>query len=189
MNTTINIPLSKNKLTWIIIGSIVFISISAFMFLKADWIGEDNPAIKIISKYGGMVGVLFFIFTLLQAIKKIKTDSVGLSITMEGFFDNSNAANLGLISWKDIIGFREWTFEGTKSLIVLVDNPNQYIDMTTNFITKKMLQANHKGCGSPIVVSATSLSISYDQLKEYIIDGYANYHKKIINNKNKNYEK
>jgi hypothetical protein len=43
-----------------------------------------------------------------------------------------------------------------------------------------MLQANHKGCGSPIVISASSLAITYEQLKEYVIDGYANYHEKTI---------
>jgi hypothetical protein len=183
MNTTINIPLSKNKLTWIIIASIFFIVLCSFMFLKADWIGEHNEVIKIISKYGGIAGVLFFIFTLLQAIIKRKDEKAGFSITSQGFYDNSNAATLGLISWKDIIGFKEWTFEGTKSLVVLVDNPKDYIELEKSFITKKMLQANHKGCGSPIVVSATSLTISYEQLKEYVIDGYANYHEKLVNSK------
>jgi hypothetical protein len=128
MDTAINIPLSKNKLTWIIIASIFFIMFCTFMFLKADWIGENNAAVKVISKYGGMAGVLFFIFTLLQAIKKIKSNTTGLSITSEGFYDNSNAANFGLIKWKDVTGFREWTFEGTKCLVVLVDNPKEYID-------------------------------------------------------------
>jgi hypothetical protein len=184
MNTTINIPLSKNKLTWIIIASIFFIMFCTFMFLKADWIGENNAGIKIISKYGGIVGVFFFIFTMLQAIKKRKDENVGFSITSQGFYDNSSAAKLGLISWKDIIGFKEWTFEGTKSLVVLVDNPKEYIELETSFIVRKMLQANHTGCGSPIVISATALTISYEQLKEYVIDAYVNHNETIINHIN-----
>jgi hypothetical protein len=183
MDTAINIPFSKNKLTWIIIASIFFIMFCTFMFVKADWIGENNEVIKVISTYGGIAGVLFFIFTLLQAIKKRKDEKAGFTITSQGFYDNSNAAKLGLISWKDIIGFKEWTFEGTKSLVVLVDNPKEYIELETSFIMKKMLQANHKGYGSPIVISATSLAITYEQLKEYLIDGYANYHEKIISHK------
>lgn len=184
MDTAINIPLSKNKLTWVITASIFFIMLCSFMVLKADWIGEDNEAVKIIAKYGGIAGVLFFVFTMLQAIKKRKDETMGFSITGEGFYDNSNAANLGLIRWKDITGFREWTFEGTKSLVILVDNPKEYIETTTNFIIKKMLQANHKGCGSPIVVSATSLSITYEKLKDYIIEGYTKYNE--IKNSYKN---
>jgi arginine exporter protein ArgO len=183
MATEINIPLSKNKLTWIITASIFFIMLCSFMVLKADWIGEDNKAVKVISKYGGIAGVLFFTFTMLQAIKKRKGERIGFSITGEGFYDNSNAANLGLIRWQDIKGFREWTFEGTKCLVVLVDNPKEYIETATGFIIKKMLQANHKGCGSPIVISATSLSITYEKLKDSIIEGYAKFNETKISYK------
>jgi hypothetical protein len=181
MVSTINIPLSKNKLIWIIIASIFFMVFCTFMFLKANWIGENDEALKTISKYGGMAGVLFFIFTLLLAIKKRKEEKVGFSITSQGFYDNSSAAKLGLISWKDIIGFKEWTFEGTKSLVVLVNNPKEYIELETSFIVRKILQANHIGCESPIIISATVLTISYEVLKEHVIDGYVNYNETIIN--------
>ncbi len=181
MNTTINIPLSKKKLTWIIMTSIFFIMFSIFMFLKAEWIGDNNEAVKIISKYGGLAGIFFFIFTMLHAIKKNKSENAGFSITSQGFYDNSNAAKLGLISWKDIVGFKEWTFEGTKSLVVLVDNPKEYIELETSFMVRKMLQANHTGFGSPIVISAVALTVSYDELKEYVIDAYVNYNETIIN--------
>ena len=184
MNASINIPLSKNKLTWIIIASIFFIAFCFFMVLKANWIGDNNEAVKTISKYGGVAGTMFFIYTLLLAIKKRKDEKVGFCIMNEGFYDNSNSTNLGLIRWKDIKGFKEWNFEGTKSLVVLVDNPKDYIQMTTNFIAKKMLQANHKGCGSPIVVSATSLAITYEHLKAAILEGYTKYGEININHKN-----
>jgi hypothetical protein len=103
----------------------------------------------------------------------------GLSITSMGIYDNSSGVNLGLLKWEDIKSFKEYdNRKGTKSLVVLVHNPQDYINRANGFWAKKLLQANYKLAGTPIFLSAVSLSISYEKLKEYVLEGFEKYNVK-----------
>ncbi len=177
MNTVINIPLSKRKLIWVITGSILFILLCAFMLLKASWISDSTFKAAFI-KFAGAAGIIFFGIILHYGFKKIKDTNFGLSITSEGFIDNSSGISLGLVKWKDIVGFKELNYQGTKNLIVLVKNPEEYVAKSNGFFSKKMIQANNKMFGSPVAMAATSLTINYGQLKEYILTGFSKYSNK-----------
>jgi hypothetical protein len=184
MNTTINIPLSKNKLRRSIIISAVFILLGIFMFFKGGKMMGDKIVKKCIVEIAGALLVPLCCWTLYYSVKKLKDEQDGLNITDLGIYDNCSGANLGLIKWEDITGFKEYENRGTKSIFILVDNPDQYISKANSFLTKKILQANYKMGGTPIAVSAVSLSVSYEQLKEYILTGDETYRKKItVSNK------
>jgi hypothetical protein len=177
MSTTINIPLSKSKIRRSIIISAVFIVLGLFMIFK----GGEMMGNKIVKKYiviaAGVLVVPLCCWTLYYGIKKLKDEQDGLSITDLGIYDNCSGANLGLIKWEDVTGFREFDNRGTKSIFILIGNPDEYISKANSFFTKKILQANCKMGGTPIAVSAVSLSVSYEKLKEYIATGYETYRK------------
>lgn len=174
MVNEISIPLSKRKLKWIMAGSAAFILLSVLLLAKAD-IFMDTEFKKIVSKIAGAAGILFFSIALYYSFKKMQSKKPGLIITNEGLIDNSSGISIGLVLWKDVTGFKEFTSNGTKNLIIGVNNPEQYIEKADSFVTKKMLQANNKLFKSPIAIAAVSLIINYEELKRLIIEGYQNY--------------
>jgi hypothetical protein len=179
MDTTINIPLSKGKLYWIIIASAIFIILGIFMLFKGGDMMGDEIGKKYIVQLGGILVVPLCCFTFYYAVKKLKHTQDGLSITNIGIYDNSSGVNLGLLKWEDIKNFKEYdNRRGTKSLVVLVHNPQDYINRANGFWAKKLLQANYKLAGTPIFLSAVSLSISYEKLKEYVLEGFEKYNAK-----------
>jgi hypothetical protein len=177
MNTTINIPLSKNKLRRSIIASAVFILAGIFMFFKGGEMMGDRIVKKYIVEIAGALLVPLCCWTLYYSIKKLKDEQDGLSITDLGIYDNCSGANLGLIKWDDVTGLKEWDNRGTKSIAIVVHNPNEYISKANSFWKKNLLKANYKLAGTPIFISAISLAISYEKLKEYILTGYETYSK------------
>jgi hypothetical protein len=181
MDRIINIPLSKSKLYRIVVISLIFIVLGIGMFTKAGDIMNDNTVKKYIVQIAGILVVLLCCFTLYYALKKLKNLEEGLSITDMGIYDNSSGINLGLLKWEDIKSFKEYdNRKGTKSLVVLVHNPQDYINRVNGFWAKKLLQANYKLAGTPIFISAVSLSINYEKLKEYVLEGFEKYNGKII---------
>jgi hypothetical protein len=178
MNTTINIPLSKSKLRRSIIASAVFILVGIFMFFKGGEMMADRIVKKYIVEIAGALLVPLCCWTLYYSIKKLKDEQDGLSITDLGIYDNCSGTNIGLIKWDDVTGLKEWdNRKGTKSIAVVVQNPNEYINKANSFWQKNLMKANCKLSGTPIFISAVSLSVSYEKLKEYILTGYETYRK------------
>jgi hypothetical protein len=171
MEKIINIALSKKKLIKNIFLSIVIIMLCIFFYFSSNWLFKSK--IEIITfKIIGSIGILYFSITLFFYIQKMKDKKFGLTLNEIGFIDNTSATSVGLIKWEDIIGFKEFTFETTKNLIVLVINNEVYLKKATNIFSKKMLQANCKGFGSPIAIAATSLSINYEEMTKIIFSQY-----------------
>ena len=174
MNKEITIALSKVKIKWIIAGSISLILLSILLVTTADAFMTTDFS-KAVSKIAGIAGILFFSLALFFAVKKLNSNEPGIIITKQGFIDNSSGISVGLVEWRDITGFKELTVEYTKNLIVMVCNPDDYIQKADSFIAKKMIQANNKLFKSPIAIAAVSLTINYEELKKLIIEGYQNY--------------
>lgn len=171
MDAYINIPLSKKKLLWIITGSIAFILLGGFLFAKAKAY-ETNEVKILFLQITGIASVLFFSLTLFYAVKKINDKKWGLSITKEGIVDNSSGISLGLIKWSDITGFKELNYQGTKNLVILVQNPETYLERAKGPLQRRLVNANFKLFGSPVAIAANALTIKYEQLKEHILQSY-----------------
>ena len=174
MKGEVIIPLSKLKIKWMIVGSISLILLSILLFETADTFMSTDFS-KTVSEVAGIAGILFFSLALFYAFKKLKSNDPGLIITKLGFIDNSSGISAGLVEWRDVTGFKEFTTENTKNLVVLVSNPDEYIQRADSFVAKKMMQANNKIFKSPVAIAAVSLTINYEELKALIINGYENY--------------
>jgi hypothetical protein len=176
MDVPINIPLSKIKLYRIIIISLLFIVIGTFMLVKGSNLMDDEIVKRYIVKIAGCMALLLCSSTLFYALRKIKNLQKGLCITQIGIYDNSSGIDIGIIKWEDIIDLREYdNRRGTKSLAIIVSNPQDYINRASNFWQKNLLRANYKLAKTPIFIAAVSLNINYEKLKQHIVEGFQHY--------------
>ena len=168
-NTKIEIPLSKVKMLFLILASILFVALCIFILLNAENMQtrriNDPWVISIIA----FIGLLFFGTILGFIIKKMFSKKPGLIIDKEGIWDNSSGVSVGNIQWKDIIGIRKVKVSGTKFMLIDVHNPDEYISNIKGFIKRQTMKTNMKKYGTPISISAAGLKINFKKLEEVLL--------------------
>ncbi|MGH1385481.1 STM3941 family protein [Kordia sp.] len=169
MNTPIEIPQSKKKIVFLILGSLVFVTLGfCFYFEVIPNNGNFNETfIKIV----GIASILFFGLTLLIGINRLIKTKPGLIINEKGIIDNSTATSVGFIPWKDITSINPIKVLSTSFLIVHVKNPESYISKGKNALIKKSLQYNLKNHGSPIAIGSTTLAMKLQKTEALIKEG------------------
>ncbi|MES2772931.1 MAG: STM3941 family protein [Bacteroidota bacterium] len=162
---TIEIPLSKKKLAALLVASIVFVALGLwFVISPPDFDGPlfRNPTlVRII----GVASFLFFSLAGFVGIRKLMDKRPGLIIDTTGITDNASGVSAGHIPWSDIVAIQSTEVFNQKFLIVLVKNPDHYIERQASVIKRKGMQMNYKQYGSPISISASTLKCNFDELK------------------------
>lgn len=161
------IELSKTKLWLLILGSFVFIGIGLWMvFLDASQIEaqrrfNDPLFIRII----GWIGIVFFGWCGAIGVRKLFDKKPGLIFSREGIIDNSSGVSAGLIPWSEIRGFNVYEIHKQKMLIVLLKNPDKYIEVGSA-IKRTLNRTNYKMCGSPVAITSNALNMNFEALLE-----------------------
>jgi hypothetical protein len=165
-NETIEIPLSKTKIIFLILGSIAFVAIALWeLVYMADNQTSFNPSFI---KVAAILGIVVFSFTGIVGIKKMFDKRPGLIINQEGIDVNSSGMKIGLIKWEDIIGFSVFQIMSTKLLMIKVCNPDDYINKASNTFISKMMKANNSQYGTPLSISSNALKIDFDSLHKLL---------------------
>jgi len=112
----------------------------------------------------GVIAILFFGICAVFISRKILDNKPGLVIDNLGINDNSSGTSAGFIPWKDIEAIKKITIVNQDMIMILVSNPEEYINKQTGFIAKKAMEMNYKSFGSPIFLSANSLKCNFDDL-------------------------
>lgn len=168
MKESIEIPLSKTKITLYFIGALIFVLLGiVFAYEPSTFVSFRYPNPTFI-RIGGIASFVFFGTCLVFITRKLFDSNIGLRISEEGIWDNSNSFGLGLIDWNDITGFRTINISFTKLIIVKTNKPKKYIDRTKNRMAKRTMISNHKNLGSPLTIMANSLSIDLEQLEKLL---------------------
>lgn len=170
----IDVPLSKVKMTFIILGCLLFIALGVFMLLNAEEMQTRKFSPIWIMGFG-VIAVVFFGGICIAVIKKIVDKKPGLSIDENGIWDNSSGVSAGLVEWKDILGLRKVNVSGTRFLLIDVQNPEKYIGNVKGGIKRQAMKANNKKYGTPISISANGLSIKFNALEELISEAFQKY--------------
>lgn len=164
----IEIPLSKKKMVLTLLGAIGFIALGLWFLIEPPKVNNPifgNPTLIFVT---GLASVLFFGLVAVAIIKKFPDNKPGLIINSEGIFDNSSGVSAGLVLWIDIDEIRTTQVMNQKFLMFIVKNPQLYIDRQTNVLKRKGMQMNFSSYGSPISISANSLSANFDELQELL---------------------
>lgn len=168
----IEIPLSKNKLTLMLIGSLVFVATGLWSVIKPPTISNSIIGNSTLVLTVGIAAILFFGLCVVFIAKKLSDKTPGLIINNQGITDNSNAVPIGLIPWDDINGISMTNVANQKFLMLIVKNPDEYINRQRGFIKKKAMQMNFNSYGSPISISANELKCNFDELFKTLQDKF-----------------
>lgn len=160
---------SKSKIALGILGSSVFVIAGWWLLtLDADDIRSgsgfrllfNSPAVA----YGlGVAAIVCFGILAFFFFKKIFNTEPGLIFNSSGIIDNASAASAGFIPWSEVLGSQVFEMQGQKMLVIMVANPQRYID-SGSALKRKLNQANYNMVGSPISISATTLKTNFAEL-------------------------
>lgn len=171
-NDKIEIPLSKIKILFIFFGAIAFVILGVlFLINPSMFISEvaRNPTIIFII---GLASVLFFGLCAIVAFRKLFDKKVGLVIDSTGIMDNASGLSAGQIHWKNVTNIKAIKVAGENLLMIIVNNPDEFINRQKNPILKKMAKLNHINYGSPISLSANGLKCKFSELDKILNDQF-----------------
>lgn len=174
-NLPISIPLSKGKLLLSILGAFAFVAIG-FWFVLAPPSRTGSPLESTLLMVLGVVAILFFGGIAILVIRKLFDSRPGLIIDEQGLLDNSGGLSAGQILWQDIENFKVLQIQRQRLILILVKNPQDYIDRQSNGWKRKLMAMNYRQYGTPISISTNGLKISFAELLEMLEQQLARLH-------------
>ncbi len=163
----IEIPVSKTKISFLLIGALIFVILGVLFSLVPDKfttaVFKNPQLIRIV----GIVGVLFFGAAGIYGIRKLFDKAVGLIIDDNGITDNTNASSVGLIDWSDILEVKTEQVMSTRFLLIFVDNPDEYLKRVNGF-KRKLMKGNMKMYGTPLSINSNTLRYDFCDLERLI---------------------
>ncbi len=157
--------LSKSKNFGLLLIGIVFVAIGIWMISIPD---ADIEAQRRFNSpwlvHGlGWTAVLFFGLCSLFAVRNLFSPKPGLVLDREGLTDQSSGLAVGFIPWRDIAGFEPCVLQGQKMLVVLLENPQAYVEKGGP-IRRHLYRMNLGLVGSPFAISSNALKLDFDEL-------------------------
>jgi hypothetical protein len=161
------IELSKARLVLLIAASLFMAALGLWFFTAS----VGGSLVGALGRFGriwmihslGAVAFLFFAACAVYAIIKVFNRKPGLVLGPTGIVDNSSAVAAGFIPWSEVTGVEIYQLGAQKMLVVKVADPRKYIDRG-NPLKRALNRANTGMCGSPVVISANALRISFHEL-------------------------
>lgn len=172
--STIEIPLGKQKITLLLIGSVIFTALCAWMAIAAADTRGNLSINSFILQTLGVLGFLFFGACTIYAYQKMIDDRPGLIIDRNGITDNSSAIAVGLVEWKDIRGIRVKKTGTNRFIMIDLDDPEKYISRASG-LPRLAMQANLKFYGSPLAISSNTLNYDFEDLVEVLQENWEEY--------------
>ncbi len=165
----IEIPLSKAKLSKLLVFSVLFLAGGLWIMItnpQTDNPVFNNPVAKAFASYGatilGLLGIYWF-------TRKLFDPKPRLILNEQGICDNTTAFRFGLIPWSDVSEIYERSIQASiasKQRFVTIGllSPDKYISKETNLFKRKLLEANARSYGSPIHISTNGLKTNHAEL-------------------------
>lgn len=163
----VEIELSKKKTLLLIAGAIVFVVIGVLFVIKPEEFITSINRSRTLTTVLGALSVLFFGACGIYGATKLFDKRAGLIIDENGITDNSNATSVGLISWDDIVSIETQQFNKTRFLLIIVKNPEEYIERVTG-LKRQLLKSNMRYYGTPISITSTTLKYNFDDLEQLL---------------------
>ncbi|WP_268848611.1 STM3941 family protein [Flavobacterium aestivum] len=174
----IEIYSSKKKSLLLLIASLIFVIGGIYMFVNAENLTGYRAKSPIFMKGIGIISVLFFGFGIYVSIKRLIQNQLMLIIDKTGVNLSPKKSLSERIEWKNIEGFSEIKIQGTKIVLIDVNNSDYWIEKEENIIRKKLIKYNVDNYGSPFNFSANSMQMNHAELMKTLNENL-NKHKNI----------
>ena len=168
-NETI-IQFSKSKLTKLLLLSVGCILLGLFFVIfqpHEPGIFLTLPVIVII--VGALILLIGFLLGTLY-FRQIIKNGPGIIIDNTGFTDYSSGLAAGYISWTEVRGIKAITPPKNKQkfIIVILKNPDAFLERQPNALKRKAMTMNFRNYGSPVQLTDNSLACSIDELLHHL---------------------
>lgn len=182
MNTVnqlpIEIPISKVKLVLLLLGMLLIIPMSYLMIVDPEKYSlayrfNQPGLIRAI----GILAFSMFGIIAVYLVFKLFDKKPGLIIDEQGIIDNSSGTSVGRIEWADITEIKTFNIMSNKSILLMTDQPEKYIDKAKNRIAKRAMISNHKMSKTPLSIPVVALKINHEDLKKLLMEHWGNYKK------------
>jgi hypothetical protein len=174
-STPIIIPFNKTKLIKLLIASVLFIAAGFWLLIaKPDLSGTmfgDPIMVKTISVFC----VLFFSFACVIFIKRLQSKKPAIIIDETGITNYVNNISGTHIPWTDIRYIVTNRIFNQLFLMILLHNPEAYINKETNPVKRKLLSMNYKQYGSPVSIAVNTIQGDLIQLKQMLQEQLSKY--------------
>ena len=167
-NDRIEIALSKVKLILALLGSIVFVLLGFWLIVNPGRFESTVFSNHTFIFVAGILATAFFGFCGFYISKKLADPKPGLIIDHKGITDNTSGISAGFIPWSDIKEFKTAQVINQKFIMVIVYNPENYIERQTNSIKKNAVTINYRSYGSPVSISANALKCNFSELERIL---------------------
>jgi len=170
------VELSKSKIMLVLLGAAVLAAGGAWMFFLDDAYIESQGPLRIpLLVHGiGLAAVALFVFAGVLGLWKLFDRKPGLIFNSAGIVDNSSAFGAGLIPWSEISGAKIFEVERKKSLVILLANPEKYIEVGSA-MKRALNRKNHQRQGSPIAIPSLLLKVSVADLLDIFNEYFLKY--------------
>lgn len=166
----IEIPLSKTKMMLTFLGSLAFVLLGIWFLLYPPKSNHWLFGNEIVIFVAGLAAILFFGLVAITLFRKFLDNKPGLIINSEGVTDNSSGVSAGLIPWTDIQEIKTVQVMNQQFLMLIVKNPNDYLNKVSNPLKRNAMKVNYKTYGSPISISSNALQTNLDDLHNMLIE-------------------
>lgn len=173
----VEIPLSRSKLTLIILGAFSFVFFGAIFIIDPDRFVSPFLRSPEIVRIVGVASVLLFGVCGVFGIRKLFDKKVGLTVDEIGITDNTSASSVGLIKWDNITEIRTGQVMSTKFLLIFINNPQEILEKVSG-MKRKILGGNMKMYGTPISITATTLKYNFEDLNKLLTENLDDHRKK-----------
>lgn len=151
-NIPIKIAYNKKQLIAPLFGALVLLMLMLHLLTDAS---EDNIVllgIPYLVEVLALICFSFFGFIIFIFYKKISDQSPALIINDEGITDNTNVVGSHLITWDSIEEFCIKTINKHEFILIMVKNPEAYIQAETKKIVRYLLKRKMKKFQTPFVI-------------------------------------
>lgn len=113
----------------------------------------------------GVASILFFGSCMIFTIFRLLSNKPGLILTTNGFEDNSSFLGGHFIKWQDVESIDYLQVQKQKFIRVVLKDPNHVIAKSKG-LQRFVMRMNYKFYGSPIHISANSLTYNFSKLQK-----------------------
>ncbi|PQJ15956.1 STM3941 family protein [Aureicoccus marinus] len=159
----VEIGRSRSKTFLLILGAIAFVAAGLGMIYASDT--------DMFEKVIGGISILFFGAAIPIGIKKLIKNEIAIELNAKKLIIEPKSSKRLSLAWDKIQGFDVIKISGTKIIIILVNEPEEWIEKETNSVKRNLMQFNLNNYGSPFNITSTGLAVSHysllDLLNEY----------------------
>ncbi len=155
-----------------ITGSLAFTAAGFWFISDPDKFRRYDPTII---NTVGILAIVFFGFIAVLLLRKLRENTPALIIDENGVFDNTTGLPAGQLSWQEIDGLSVLNVAGKTLLVIVLTDPEAFLERQPAGWKKKLMRINYKSYGSPVSLSHSGMRCSFKDMVTYVHKGYETY--------------